>query len=378
MTRAEVIVRASEGKIRWVDAAAILRVSPRHLLRLRAVHEKGGEEALLDGRNGPRKKRVKAKTVADVLRLKRERYADFSVKHFHEQLTEKHGFRISYTWTKQLLQGAGLAEKSSGRGKYRRKRERRPLPGMMVHLDGSTHEWIRGQPARDLILMLDDANGKPLWGKFVEQEGTLSTLEAVDAVLRKYGRFSELYTDRGSHFCRTTRVGSAPDEQQDGQVARALRSLGIRQILARSPQARGRGERAFGTIQGRLPQELRAAGIDDYDDANRYLQQTFLPDYARRFGVKPLQSGSAFLSVVGLDLELELSIHHQRIVRADSTVAFAGLLLQLPPGPGGAHYARCPVTVHEVLNGTLVVSRDGRRLARFDRAGDLLSLRRAA
>lgn len=378
MTRAEVIVAAAMGKIRWVDAATILRVTPRHLRRLRDVYEADGVEGLVDGRNGPRKKRVKPKTVAEVLRLRREKYGEYSVKHFHEQVTEKHKLVISYTWTKQLLQAAGLAEKASGRGKYRRKRERRPMRGMMVHLDGSTHEWIRGQPMRDLIWVLDDADGRPLWAKFVEQEGTMSTLEALHAVLRKYGRFGELYTDRGSHFCRTSRAQQGPDAEQDGQVSRALRELGIRQILAKSPQARGRGERSFRTIQQRLPAELRVAGIDDYDEANRYLQTVFVPDFTRRFTVAPQQPESAFLPVIGFDLELVLSVHHERIVRADNTVAFERLWLQLPPGPHGAHFARCPVTVHEVLDGSLVVARDGQRLARFNRQGDLLPMRRAA
>ena len=378
MTRAEVIVGAAEGKIRWIDAAKILRVTPRHLRRLREVYEDRGTEGLEDGRNGSRRKRVKPKTVEDVLRLRREKYAEFSVKHFHEMLFEKHKLRISYTWTKQLLQAAGLADRAAGRGKYRRKRERRPMRGMMLHLDGSTHEWVRGQPMRDLILVLDDADGKALWGKFVEQEGTMSTMEAIDAVVRKYGRFCELYTDRGSHFCRTSRAGEGPDEQQDGHVTQALKALGIDQILARSPQARGRSERAFGTIQGRLPQELRAEGIDNYYDANEYLQRVFLPDFSRRFSVKPTEAESAFLPVIGIDLELVLSVQHERRARADNTVSFERVLLQLPRGPGGAHYARCPVTVHEVINGDLVVSRGGKRLARFNRQGDLLPMRRAA
>jgi len=378
MTRAEVIIRAVEGKIRWIDAATILRVTVRHLRRLRDVYEGGGVEALVDGRSGPRSKRVKPKTVEDVLRLRREKYAEFSVKHFHEQLLGKHQLRISYTWTKQLLQAAGLAERASSRGKYRRKRERRPMRGMMLHLDGSTHEWVRGQPMRDLILMLDDADGRALWGKFVEQEGTMSTLEAIDAVVRKHGRFGELYTDRGSHFCRTSRAGEGPDERQEGHVSRALRALGISQVLARSPQARGRSERAFGTIQGRLPQELRAEGIANYDDANNYLQRVFLPDFNRRFSVKAAEKETAFLPVVGVDLEIVLSVQHERVVRADNTVSFERVLLQLPKGPGGAHYARCPVLVHEVLGGDLVVSRLGQRLARFNRQGDLLPMRRAA
>jgi hypothetical protein len=244
---------------------------------------------------------------------------------------------------------------------------------MLLHLDASTHEWLAGQPMWDLNVVLDDADGRILDARFVPQEGTASTFAALHAVLRRQGRFVELYTDRGSHFCHTSVAGAGPDAVQDGEVSRALRALGIRHILARSPEARGRSERAFGTIQGRLPPELRVAGITDYAAANGYLVQHFVPDFNRRFTVPPAHAGSAFVPLVGIDLELLLSAQHQRVVRNDSTVLFAALPLQLPPRPERAHYVRCPVLVHEFPEGTLGISYQGRLLARYDREGHLLS-----
>ena len=193
-------------------------------------------------------------------RLKRDVYADFSLRHFYEHVTEKHGVKVSYNWLRLMLQEAGVVEKEPARGKYRRQRERRPLVGMLVHLDASTHQWIAGLPMQDLVVALDDADGRILYARFFPQEGTASTFAALESVVRNYGRFCELYTDRGSHFCQSGPAGEVADEQH-GQVSQALRALGIQHILARSPQARGRSERAFGTIQGRLPQELRHNGI---------------------------------------------------------------------------------------------------------------------
>jgi hypothetical protein len=137
-----------------------------------------------------------------------------------------------------------------------------------------------------------------LYARLFPQEGTASTFTALASVVRNYGRFCELYTDRGSHFCQSAPAGEVAEEQH-GQVRQALRALSIQQILARSPQARGRSERAFGTIQGRLPQELRHHGITDYDAANRYLQQHFIADFNRRFTVKPAQPESAFVKTGG-------------------------------------------------------------------------------
>jgi hypothetical protein len=221
--------------------------------------------------------------IGEILRLKRERYPDFSIRHFHEFLTERHGRRVSYTFVRSLLQLHGAADRCSGRGRYLRKRERRPLPGMLLHLDASTHAWIEGLAAQDLVVALDDADGRILYARFFPQEGVASTLAALLHVLRSHGRFCQLYTDRGSHFCRTDRAGDDPAEEQLGQVPRVLRTLGIEHIRARSPEARGRSERCFGTLQGRLPQELRLHGIHRYEEANRFLEQRFVADFNRRF-----------------------------------------------------------------------------------------------
>jgi Helix-turn-helix domain len=374
MRRNEVIMHAIAGKLTWIQAADICRITARQMRRMKRRYEAHGYDGLVDGRGGkPRRTRIAVRTLEQLCRLKRERYPDFSVQHFWEQATEKHQITVSYTWTLKALQAAGLAEKSAGRGQYRRKRERRPLVGMLLHLDASTHEWLADQPMWDLNVMLDDADGRILHARFVPQEGTASTFAALHAVLSRQGRFVELYTDRGSHFCHTSVAGAGPDAVQEGQVSRALRVLGIHHILARSPEARGRSERAFGTIQGRLPQELRVAGITDYAAANGYLVQYFVPDFNRRFTVTPAQAGSAFVPLVGVDLELLLSAQHERVVRNDSTVPFEALTLQLPQRPERPHYVRCPVLVHEFPQGTLGISYQGRLLARYGRDGQLLS-----
>jgi transposase len=373
MTRREVITKAIAGQLSWVQAAEVLAISARQMRRVRRAVEQYGMEAVMDRRGGrPRRRRIKAGTIALLIRLKRDIYPDFSVQHFYEQVTEKHGVKASYNWLRLMLQEAGVVEKEAARGKYRRRRERRPMVGMLVHLDASTHQWIAGLPMQDLVIALDDADGRILYGRFFAQEGTASTFAALEAVLRRFGRFCELYTDRGSHFCRTEQVGQGPAEEQNGQVSQALHALGIRQILARSPQARGRSERAFATIQGRLPQELRVNRITDYPAANRYLEQVFIPDFNRRFTVKPAQKESAFVKLAGIELELVLSARHERVVRNDNTVMFQNLVLQLPPSRYRTHFVRCPVTVHQFSDRNLGISYQGRLLARYNSCGEPL------
>jgi hypothetical protein len=376
MTKADVIVKAIDKQISWLQAADILGVTPRHMRRIRQRYEQQGYDGLRDHRGGrPRRKRIPLATLEELFRLRRTHYAAFSIQHFWEFATEVHGLAISYTATRLALQAVGLADKAPARGKYRRQRERRPLIGMLLHLDGSTHTWLPGQPQHDLIVVQDDADSRILYARFVPQEGTASTFAALHQVLTSQGRFCELYTDRGSHFCRTTTAGAPPDEEQHGQVARALEALGIRHIRARSPEARGRSERTFGTIQGRLPAELRLHGITDYTAANHYLTTSFVPAFNRRFTVRPAQSGSAFTRLPALDLALLLSVQHRRVVRNDSTLTFHGLVLQLPPTRDRRHYARCPVIVHEFVDGALGVSYAGRLLARYTTTGTLLPRR---
>ena len=375
MTKKEVVLKAIEGRITWLQAADILGISARHMRRIKQRYEEYGFDALRDGRSGkPRRKRIPLATVEKLLTLRRTAYADFSVRHFWEQATERHGLELSYTWTLLTLQAAGLAEKARARGKYRRRRERRPMRGMLLHLDASTHLWLgKDHPSADLVVMLDDADGRILFARFFAQEGTASTFAALAHVLRRHGRFCELYTDRASHFCRTTDAAHGPDEVQEGQVSRALRCLGIRQILARSPEARGRSERAFGTIQGRLPQELKLAGITRYEDANRYLEESFISDFNRRFTVPPLQPESAFVALAGIDLQLLLSSQHERVVGNDNTVSFNRTVLQLPSSRQRLHYVRCPVVVHELPDGGFAVSYQGRALATYNANGVLLT-----
>ena len=375
MTRKEVIVRAIGGELTWIQAAQICGITDRHMRRLKERYERDGYDGLVDGRGGkPRRKRIKLDVIERLCKLRREQHADFSVQHFWEKVTEEHEIRISYTWAKLTLQAAGLAEKTAGRGQYRRKRERRPMCGMLVHLDASTHRWIAAVGMQDLVVALDDADGRILYAQFAPQEGTASTFAALIHVMQHHGRFCELYTDRGSHFCYTAQAGEAPTTEHQGQVSRALKAVGIRQILARSPQARGRSERAFGTIQGRLPQELRVAGITDYAAANTYLETVFVPDFNRRFTVTPTSPTSAFLPLVGVSLELVMSTQHARQVDNDSTVAFQSMRLQLPPTAARPHYVRCPVTVHEFPTGTLGISYHGQLLARYTTAGELLEM----
>lgn len=370
MTRKEIILKAIQKHITWIQAADILGITPRHMRRLKTRYEHYGYGGLRDCRSGkPRRKRIDVQVIRELCRLKKEIYPDFSVRHFYEYAVEKHGLKISYTWARIVLEEAGIVEKAPGRGKHRRRRERRPMRGMLLHLDGSTHEWIPDVPMQDLILMLDDADGRALYGCFVPQEGTLSTMAALDHVLTRYGRFCELYHDCGSHFGRTSQAGEGPDEEQNGQVTRALKTLGIRQIFARSPQARGRSERAFGTVQGRLPQELRLAGIRDYEAANVYLQKTFLPKFNRQFTVKPAQPESAFVPLAGINLKLLLSIQTERIVRNDNTVTYNNVILQIPESTERLHYVRCPVTVHEFPDETLGISYQGRLLGTYQKDG---------
>lgn len=284
-----------------------------------------------------------------VCRLKREVYADFSMKHFHEVVTgKKHKLKLSYTLMRSALQDAGLVEKAAGRGKYRRKRERRPLVGMLVHLDGSTHEWIAGLPMRDLIVALDDADGCILFARFVEQEGTRSTLEARRAHSRRALR-GALHGPRPP--LRAHAQGWWPIA---GRRAGLARAQDPRHPTDSGSFSRGaRSERASLRHDSRSPQELRVAGITDYASANKYLERIFVADFNRRFTVKPTESGSAFVPLVGMDLELVLSEQHERVVGKDSIVSFENLALQLPRGQERASYARCAVLVHRVLDGSV-------------------------
>ena len=292
----EVILRALAEKITWWQAAEIIGISDQSLRRWRGRYEQQGDDGLFDRRRGkPSPRRVPVETVEEVLRLYQERYPDFNVRHFHEKLREEHGIELSYTWVKLALQGAGLVQKARKRGVHRKRRPRRPLPGMLLHLDGSSHRWFQDERWYDLLEVLDDATSETYYAQLVEEESTRTVMAALREVIERQGLFCALYSDRASHFFETPKAGGPVDARRLTQVGRALHELGIQMIPAYSPQARGRSERRFGTWQGRLPPELRLAGIRTVEEANQFLRERYIPEINRKFAVPAGERGHAFV-----------------------------------------------------------------------------------
>lgn len=369
----EVILRAIDKKITWLQAAEIIRVSPRQLRRWRTGWEKLGYDGLFDRRLGkPSPKRVALETVAEVLRLYQEKYAGFSVQHFHEKLVEEHKIGLSYTWVKKALQGAGLIEKEAKRGVHRKKRERRPIPGLLLHIDASKHQWFQDARWHDLIVIMDDATSEVYYAQFVDEESTRTVMAALREVIEQKGMFCALYSDRASHFFATPKAGDVVDRQRLTQVGRALAELKIEMIPAYSPQARGRSERNFGTWQGRLPQELKLKGITTVEEANQFLRESYIAEFNQRFSVPAAQTGNAFLPVHGHDLELVFSLQHERVAGNDNTVKVANLCLQIERTSWRSSLAGCRVKVHQLFDDTFTILYAGRVVGRYSCEGEPL------
>jgi transposase len=369
----EVILRAMAKKITWWQAAEILGVSDRSMRRWRERYEEFGYDGLFDRRQGkPSPKRVPVAQVEQVLGLYRDRYFDLNVRHFHEKLHDEHGVELSYTWVKLALQGAGLVSRGRKRGVHRKRRPRRPLPGMLLHIDGSHHRWFQDERWYDLIVILDDATSEIYYAQLVEEESTVTVMAALRAVIERKGLFCALYSDRGSHFWLTPKGGGKVDPHRLTQVGRALRELGIQMIPAYSPQARGRSERNFGTWQGRLPQELRLHGIDSVEKANQFLRDHYIAEFNRRFQVRAAERGTAFLPRRTQNLDLVFSLQFERAVNRDNTVSFQHLRLQIEAVRWRATLAGCTVRVHQHLDGTLTITHGPQRLGRYSAEGKML------
>lgn len=363
----EVILRAMAKKINWIEAAEILGFSPRQMRRWLRRYEAYGYDGLYDRRRGrPSPRRVPVQTVERVLELYQERYYDFNVRHFHEKLRQEHGMELSYSWVKEALQGAGLVKRRRGRGKHRRRRERRALPGMLLHLDGSRHRWFQDGRYYDLLVVLDDATSEIYYAQLVEEESTRTVMAALQAVIAQRGLFCALYSDRASHFFVTPKAGEPVDEERLTQVGRALKQLGIRMIPSYSPQARGRSERNFGTWQGRLPQELRLQGIRTVEAANRFLREQYAGEFNAHFAVKAAQPGSAFVSARRYPLEEIFTVQQERVVNQDNTVQIGNRFLQLEKTRWRATLAGCRVTVFEYPDGQLTVGYGPHRFGPYD------------
>src|SRR3954470_3600837 len=356
MKAQEVILKAAAGKLKWWEAAEIMGVTDRTMRRWHERLNEHGYSGLWDYRKRrPSPKRVPMAIVEQVLRLYREQYFDFNVRHFYEKLRDEHGIALSYGWVKTALQTAGMVRKRKKPGSHRKRRPRRSLAGMMLHIDGSEHRWFQDNRYYELIVILDDATSEIYYAQLVEAECTQTVMAALRQVIETRGVFCSLYSDRAGHFFVTPKRGERVDTSRPTQVGRALQELGVRMIAAYSPQARGRSERSFGTWQGRLPQELRLRGITDLDQANEFLRTQYIAEFNNKFAVAAAQKGSAFVRLRRRDLDWIFSVQHERTVNNDNTIEFERRFLQLNKMRWKNTLAGQTVVVHEHLDSRLSV-----------------------
>jgi len=359
----------SQGRLTQAEAALLLGQCERSFRRHIERFEADGLEGLLDKRLSQiSKRRASGVEVDHVVELYKSGFAGWNVTHFHSKYKAEFKGARSYSWLKTVLQGAGVVKTSKRRGKHRIKRERAPLPGMMLHQDGSTHRWV-ATAVWDLIVTMDDATGEHTSMFFCDEEGTASSFHGIGQTIANYGLFASLYSDRGSHYFTTPEAGGKVDRVNLTEVGRALKQLGIGHIAAYSPEARGRSERAFQTHQGRLPQELARAGITDMNSANRYLEQVYRPAHNREFCVPSTMPGTAYVPFISGNLPDILCEQHERTVDNNNCVSFEGLSLQIPADEFRYHYVRTRVRVHRYVDATLALFHGPRKLAAYDATG---------
>ena len=361
----------TEGRLTQEEAARILGVHERSFRRHIDRYRENGLDGLIDKRLSQASARKAP--VDEVMALAdryRNRHKGWNVSHFHDWYKKDGGTR-SYSWVKNTLQEKNLVAKSPKRGKHRKRRPRSPLPGMMLHQDGSTHEWVPGK-TWDLIVTMDDATNEHLSMFFVEQEGTLSSFRAMREIILKKGLCCTFYTDRGSHYWYTPKAGGKVDKNNPTQFGRSMHQLGIEMIAAYSPEARGRSERAFHTHQDRLVNELKFQGITTMEAANQYLDTVYRPAFNARFTEKPAEEGSAFVPWIGGNLDDYLSEHFERTVGRDNCVSFEKLTLQIPSDSYRFNYIKTKVRIHRYADRSLALFYGPRKLATYDRKGQII------
>jgi transposase len=369
----DVLLKAMAKKITWWAAAEIIGVTDRTMRRWRERLAEGGYAGLADRRRGkPSAQRIPLAMVEEVLRLYREIYFDLNIRHFHEKLRDEHGIRLSYTWVQKALQGAGLVARRHKRGPHRRRRPRRPLPGMLLHIDGSTHAWFQDGRHYDLIVILDDATSEIYYAQLVEEESTRTVMAGLREVIEKQGLFCALYSDRGSHFFVTMKAGEPVDKHRLTQVGRAMKEVGIQMIAAYSPQARGRSERSFGTWQGRLPQELRLARITTVDGANAFLRERYIAEFNRKFTTPAAEKGTAFRRTGRSDLNWIFSVQTERVVAKDNTVTIGDRRWQIDETRFRNTLAGSTVTIHQHLDETISIRFGPHVVGRYSSEGERL------
>jgi transposase len=375
----DVLGRMERSELSQMEAAELLGVCERTFRRWRDRHREEGASGLLDLRLRPSLRRAPAAAIERMLGLYRDLYRGFTVKHFHEQLGKRHNYTLGYTVTKVHLHRAGLVTPAKTRSAHRKKRPRRPMVGMMLHQDASTHAWLAGDAGKqDLVVTMEDATSALYSAFLVDEEGTASSLRGVREVVAKHGLFCSLYTDRGSHYFETPEAGARVSKTVLTQFGRALKQLGVEHIAAYSPQARGRSERVFGTLQDRLPKEFALAGITTVEAANRWLREVYIAEHNERFAIEAEQEGSAFVAdATGAWREI-LCIQEERTVGNDNTVKWHRLSLQLPPSRLRPHFMKAKVRVHEYPDGELAVFWGPHRLADYDANGTIIQQQRQA
>lgn len=360
----------TEKRLTTQEAAHLLGVCERTVRRYVERHEWYGVSGLNDRRLGkPAHNVADAEEVQALVELYQQHYSGYTASHFFDKYQGKYHGKRSYNWVRLTLQESGCLRAQKKRGPHRRRRPRVPMKGMMLHQDGSTHPWVEGV-YWDLIVTLDDADNEIYSAFFVEEEGTWSSFRGVKAVIEQHGLFCSLYTDRGSHYWVTPQAGKTVDTIHLTQFARAMQQLGIGMIPAYSPEARGRSERLFGTLQGRLPKELKSAGITRIDDANRFLNDVFLPEFKKRFKISAQEETTAFVpwKLSSRALDDVLCLQEQRVVNKDNTVSYKGKLWQIPKNPARYSYAKSKVSIREYANGSIAVFHGPREIAYFTQA----------
>lgn len=366
------------GRLTQAEAARLLGVCERTFRRYIAHHEESGTDGLIDKRlSQPSHRRAPVDEAMALVKTYREKYDGWNVKHFYAMYRRKHDGKRSYSWVKNILQSNGAVPVGKKGGTHRKRRDRSPLPGMMIHQDGSDHEWVPGKKW-DLIVTMDDATNEHYSMFFVDEEGTWSSFRGVREVIEKKGLFCTFYSDRGSHYWYTPEAGGKVDKANLTQFGKAMSQLGVEMIPAYSPQARGRSERVFRTHQDRLVKELAEAGITQIDEANKYITDHYLPAYNAEFAVKAHEEGSAFIPWIGDALDEILCERFERVVGNDNCVRFEGVILQIPSDNHRFHYVKAKVVVRRYESGDLAIFHGPRRLARYDAKGRELKENRAA
>ena len=357
--RYQTIKAALQGALNNEQAANALRISVRQVQRLKQRVKCKGAAGVIHLNTGRKPANAIAPSIKEqVIRLASDEYQNYNFSHLADTLAEEHKIKLSDETLRLWMRPLGMGKAQRRLKKHRRRRPRREQEGELLFLDGSPHPWFGDDgPKVCLLLSSDDATGKPLWGKFQPNEDRNGCFEVCYQVFKKFGLAAAFYLDMASQFTTTrhggTHVKQGPEVEKT-HFELAMQELAIDLIFARSPQARGRGERLNGSFQNRLAAELQRKGIKDCRAATEYLNRIFIPKYQKWFAQKPADPRSAWRPVPKeLDLKSVLSDKHERVVANDNTVSFQGQDYQLTPPPGRCLLLHARIQVQERFDGSI-------------------------